>query len=275
MVARFSIAAWVALAVLGQVVQADPMDPIFVKWSQLPDTSVNGYDFSSETLVPSVTADDFQCNDPRPITYVHWWGSYYDGRPGGLAHHSDHLLDPSFPGPVMPATVTGFNITFYSDIPAGSSPTMPWSHPGNVLASSYVSMTAVQSSLHTIIDRNGDMILGNDGDEAVWQYTVKLPTAFAQTPGTIYWISIQAVNDAAGTVQWGWHESYEHWNDAAVQNGPQALWGNSYSVQWASLLVKDMAFELSVYEIPEPATMTLLGSGLGILVVASRRKRQP
>ena len=277
--ARTVVLAVVTLAMVVGTACGDPLDPQWVKWSQLPNMTVNGYDFSSETLVPSTVADDFQCNDPRPVTDVHWWGSYYTTGAALLDHNSDNYLDPSFPAPgappVMPNIVAGFNITFYADVPTGVDPNMPFSHPGAVLgATQFVNMSVVGSNLHGTIDRDNSGVVGDDGDEAVWQYNVELPVPFNQTLGTIYWISIQAVNEHVlqnpNSVQWGWHESLNQWQDAAVQNGPQALWGNQYSQEWANLLVKDMAFELS---IPEPATMALLGWGLTFLIVMPRRRK--
>ena len=195
-------------------VYGDPVDPDFVNCSQLPNMTSNGYDFSSETLVPSVVADDFQCTDPRPVTDIHWWGSYYTVSPGPYDINSDHHLDPSFPGPgltpVMPNTLSGFIITFYTDVPAGVDPVMPYSHPGQPLVSCPVQMNQVQSNLHGVIDRNGNGIVGDDGDEAVWQYNLNLFDPFVQDPGTIYWLSIVALNgdpvQNPNSIQWGWHE---------------------------------------------------------------------
>jgi len=276
---RIPLLTVVVLALMVGTAYGDSLDPTWVKWSQLPDMTPNGYDFSSELLVPSTVADDFQCNDPRPVTDIHWWGSYYTTGSASVDHNSDNYLDPSFasPGapPVMPNIVAGFNITFYADVPAGVDPNMPFSHPGAVLGTTQlVDMSAVGSNLHGTIDRNVNSVVGDDGDEAVWQYNVELPVPFEQVLDTIYWISIQAVNlDAIqnpNSVQWGWHESLDHWNDAAVQNGPQALWGIQYSQEWRNLLVKDMAFELS---IPEPATIALLGCGLTFLIAMPRRRK--
>lgn len=245
-----------------------------VKWTQLPEMSLNGYDFSSETLVPSRVADDFQCNDVRPITEVQWWGSYWTSAP--LDKNSDHHTDPSYPAPnavpVMPATVSAFVVTFYSDIPALADPMMPHSHPGNVLGSETIQIAQVTSSLAGNIDRDSNGIIGDNGDEAVWLYSATLATPFAQTPGTIYWLSIQAVDANGNNIQWGWHESMNHWNDTAVQQGP-AAWGPDYAnMEWVNIAPKDMAFQLTT-NIPEPATLGLISSGLVWMAMAHRRRR--
>jgi hypothetical protein len=266
---KYALLAVAALVMMAGTALADPIDPDFIKWSQLPLMTSNGYAFSSETLVPSLVADDFLCNDPAPITDIHWWGSYYTTAPSAYDANGGKWDDPSMDGPgdpaIMPNVISGFVFTFYDDIPAGSDPFKPFSHPGKALCSSFVSMSQIAVNLHGIIDHNNDAIIGNDGDKAVWQYTALLPVPFEQVPGTIYWLSIQAVNDMQQEVQWGWQESEDHWNDAAVQDGPWYMPGSG----WNSLYVKDMAFELS---IPEPATMALLGCGLALMGMARRRK---
>lgn len=264
----------VAVVLLAGSVHADYLvDP---KWSQKPDETEFGYDFSSETLVPSIVADDFLCNDPLAITDIHWWGSYWTHMP--LDKNSDHHGDPSFPAPgappVMPSVVTAFTFTFWTDVPALADPNMPHSHPGAQLYSMTIPIANIATNLHGTIDRDNNGIVGDNGDEAIWQYNVDLPRPFEQLPGTIYWLGIQAVNDGAANpnlVQWGWHESVDHNLDNAVQDGP-GTWGPDYdNQQWVNLSPKDMAFELSV---PEPATMALLGSGMVWMAMAGRRKRK-
>jgi len=267
------LAATVVTMLCGAAYADFLVDP---KWSQKPDEGIYGYDFSSETLVPSAVADDFLCDDPLPVTYLHWWGSYWCQAPL-LDKNSDTYTDPSFAAglnqpPVMPTVVTAFSITFYADVSAGVDPTMPHSHPGTLLLSQDISIAQVATNLHAIVDRDENGDTGDIGDETIWQYNVELPVPFDQTPGTTYWVSIVAKNDSGNptNIQWGWHESYEHELDNAVQHGP-AAWGPEYNVEWANLAPKDMAFELAV---PEPATMALVTGGLALMGLSRRRRRR-
>ena len=280
------IAVTVVMLLAGSACADYLADP---KWSQKPEEGVYGYDFSSETLVPSEVADDFQCNSPAAITTVHWWGSYYCDAPL-LDKNSDTYTDPSFqqtftdPTPptgavVMPGVVAGFTLTFYADIPALQDPSMPHSHPdqaGQYMTpvAQYVDVSLVTSNMHGIIDRDGNGTYGDIGDEVIWQYCVELPIPFEQVEDTIYWLSIIADNDEGNSnnVQWGWHEAVQddQWNDFAVQNGP-GDWGIDYeNLYWVNLAPKDMAFELG---IPEPATMALVGGGLAAMVMARRNRK--
>ena len=71
----FSFAmALLLVLLLCQPATADPVD--LVKWSQMPEMGAYGYDFSSETTVPSMVADDFLCSSPLAVVDLHWWGSY-------------------------------------------------------------------------------------------------------------------------------------------------------------------------------------------------------
>lgn len=273
------------LVTLAATASADVvLDPGLVKWSQLPEMGATGFDYSSEDPLPrtddlqSRTADDFLCNDPAAVSGVHWWGSYWQAP--YTTRFSNFHPDPSFvggPNPVMPGIVTGFTIRIYDHVAIGVDPVMPYAHPGQELYSAFVPMALVVTNLHGIIDRTGDGAGVGYGDEAVWQYYADLERPFEQTPGTRYWLSIQAAvvpddqRDAVDAgMQWGWHNADGLVDNNAVQSGPAGLWGTSYQREWVLLPDVDMAFEL--VDVPEPFTAGLLGAGLAAMVFRRRRR---
>ncbi len=254
----FFILATVVVAFHLNAVAEEPVLP--VKWSQVPDMSPYGYDFSSETMIPSKTADDFLCESALPIIDLHWWGSYWTPSAGFYYSNSDNFPDPTTPTDQPPGILQGFNIEFYADVPASGDPNdpdgMPWSHPGDLLYEEFVPITQVSESLYGTIVHIGDV------EENVWQYNVDLPRPFDQVSGTIYWLKIQAVHYSS-TIQWGWHEADSLWHDNAVQMG----FGRAG--KWELLPDKDMAFELSV---PEPTAVFFLLPGIGFLVLLLKRR---
>ena len=267
------------LFALAASVLADAIIPNeLLKWSQLPRIDRWGYDFSSETLVPSKVASDFMCLDPRPVDKIHWWGSYWKAPVDYPTYYSSHWTDPTLVTGqgVDPGILSGFSIQFYADVPDSPDPNvpMPWSHPGQLLYEQYIPINQVDVVPYEVIDRNGDGIIGNDGDEVVWQYFVKLDRPFEQREYEIYWLKLQAHNKDSNpdNIQWGWHESVDLWNDEAVQQGPSNLWGMMYRKEWVEIPNKDMAFELGV--IPEPATLLLVSFGAaGVLGIVRRRRK--
>jgi len=264
----FSLMACLTLVFALSARADDPVD--LVKWSQMPEMGPYGYDFSSSTDIPSMVADDFLCSDPLAIIDLHWWGSYYVPGPIWPYPNSDNLPDPTIATGAPPQILQGFNVEFYTDVPAGLDPLMPWSHPGQLLYEEFVPITAVFENLYGTVTHIGGV------QENVWQYNCRLPTPFFQDPtsdptdvdgdgkpdGTVYWLKIQAVT-TADLIQWGWHEANALWHDNAVQWWPP----NPNAPFWNLLPNKDMAFELTV--IPEPGVFLL--AGLGLLARLKRR----
>jgi hypothetical protein len=248
----------------------DPTSP--VKWSQLPDMGTWGYDWSSETTVPSMAADDFLCSSPLAVVDLHWWGSYY--KPGVLWPwpNSDNLPDPTLATGQPPGILQGFLVEFYSDVPAGVDPGMPDSHPGIVLYEQFVPITQVAESFYGQVVHIGNI------KENVWQYNCDLPVPFYQDPdlepvdvdgdgqpdGTIYWLKIQAVHSDM-QIQWGWHEAVTLWRDNAVQAWQYV---GQHPDQWETLVDSDLAFELTF--VPEPSL--LLAGLLGLLLLVKFRR---
>jgi hypothetical protein len=251
------------LALTGAIGSAKTLD-VEVKWSQPPVELTagiyNGWDEVSmvdltNPALPDypIVADDFLCNDPRPIVDLHWWGSY----PGYLAAA----------GTAVPVRPSGFLINFWSDIP-DPNPNEPddWSQPGD--------------RLWTIICREYlDEEVGIDLDprtgqeDTLFQYNQKFKPEeyFKQIPDTIYWVSIQAFWDDTvdRNYDWGWKTRPHFWNDDAVVGMVDAA---NASINWIPIIFNDeswdMAYELSV---PEPCTLALMACGSVLLL--RRRKR--
>ena len=153
-----------------------------VKWSQPPDM-VYGVNIQSTEVEP-IVADDWQCRDPRPVTDVHFWGSYirweeYNPKP-----------------PLPPPGVESFVIRIYKDVPAGGPTDQNYSHPGELLYETEVKVfdeRYVASIPHP-----------NRTYEHKFYYSLDLPEPFLQERGTIYWISIAAVMPNGYDYPWGW-----------------------------------------------------------------------
>jgi hypothetical protein len=206
-----------------------------VKWSQPPDMQF-GVNIQSTEVEP-IVADDWQCLDPRPVTDVHFWGSYI----GWEKNNPKPALTP--PG------VAAFKIRIYKDIPVG--PDNSYSHPGELL---------YEEEIQTFKEEYVDSIPhSNKTFEHKFYYSLDLPEPFEQQEGTIYWISIAAIMPADSQYPWGWETSTRHWNDNAcrywfynnywVEITPDML-PSWYQEQYETV---DMAFELTVpFEPPPP-----------------------
>ena len=241
-----------------------------IKWSQPvvrdsnDPTFIVGWDEPSMDPPLPIAADDFLCNDPRPVTDVHWWGSFPLIQAGAPVRQPD-----------------GFTITFWTDVAAGqdANPDVTWSHPGQPIHAvdvrQYISEHAGWDvELDTYFSSGGTALISVD---EAFQYNATFDNAdfFDQVQGTVYWISIQAYYDRAEDANlWGWKTREHFWNDDAVAGIIDPTGGQNFL--WAPLIGLDLeswdlAFELSV---PEPTTMVLLSvAGVGLLVRRRRRQR--
>lgn len=219
-----------------------------VKWTQMPNLGPFGYAFSSESLKPSRSADDFECIGGEPVVAVRWWGSYYEPVPSAHFYpNSAGWNDPTTASDVPVADMLiGFDIRFYENITAGTDPLTPWAHPGTELYQTVVPIISVSEVFF------GTVTHVNGVEQNVWKYYASLPdTGFEQEEGVTYWISIQALHRDE-TVQWGWQEANQPgWNADMVQNGYNQLF------TWDLVANKELAFQLITHEgdIPEPASI--------------------
>jgi hypothetical protein len=191
---------------------------------------------------PHFMADDFLCNDNRPISDIHWWGSYIDW---------DGTTPP-------PTGVIGFHIGLWTDVPKTAA--QPWSHPRQMIWE----WTVPRSQLNE--KYVGCDFYPNKPQDSCFHYDFQIPPTewfFQPEVSTIYWISIAAVYGAPvqPAFYWGWKTRPLYFNDAAVKVfvpiGPTI---GSVFQQGQPLIDPvgewDMAFELTTNQVAPSPTPT-------------------
>jgi hypothetical protein len=228
----------------------------YIKYSQKPDViedsqppMINGWDELSLYANGPIMADDWECTDDRPITDVHWWGSFIG------------WTQPYLP-PVLPK---GFHIGIWTDV-AQNDPhnQFPYSHPGKLIWENTCTSWVWNFAGYDQDPRPQPM-----EDEACFQFTQLLSEDqwFQQDPNdNVYWLSIAAIYDPTVQVQypWGWKTRPHQFNDDAIRIHNASIWpptiGAIFNVgipvelggeSW------DLAFELSTNEPQPPASADL------------------
>jgi hypothetical protein len=167
-----------------------------LKWSQPPvvatnpgnwfngwnEPSIYGGGFSGNIQFTNIVADDWLCTNARPVSDIHWWGSFLNWQGAGL--------------PTQPPT--GFHFAIWTDRPVG--PNDPFSHPLTVLWSAFVPLTDPTLQYRWVgwdIDPRDPCV----AVESCFKFDYPLPQAswFLQPNGSnVFWISISAVYGPPG-----------------------------------------------------------------------------
>ncbi|MDD5458276.1 MAG: hypothetical protein PHF37_02655 [Phycisphaerae bacterium] len=232
----------------------------FIKYSQKPELFdpnaqpplINGWDELSDYNGPptKIMADDWLCEDDRPVTDVHWWGSFIGWN------------QPN-PPPIVPKA---FHIGIWTDVAVNDPLNQKtYSHPGQLVWENYCT-TAVWNFAGYDVD---PFDRPNRENETCFQYAQFLSQDqwFYQEPnesGTnVYWLSIAPVYNPQDYTDpnfhpWGWKTRPHIFNDdacsiIATQNGtwPPALfdfWFDGTELKGPDSATWDLAFELTTNE---------------------------
>jgi hypothetical protein len=230
-------------------------------YPQMPDASPLGLDVDATDLHGFFVADDWRCSQTGPVTDIHIWGSWLNDIVG-----NEHGW-------------VGFHLFVHGDIPATANPLGPYSMPSQPIWEGFFGPELYQyreymPAEERFIDPRLGQPIGID--HMIYQYNFKIDpaVAFEQKEGQIYWLSVQAIVDAADNPVFGWKTSLDHFNDDAVwgdgQGVPPGMWSELRYPSWHQLAGQsmDMAFVIT----PEPATLALVGLGVAGLVARRRRK---
>ena len=236
----------------------------YTKWSQPPvivDPNVKpptilGWDERSECndVYPHLVADDWECNDARPITAIHWWGSFISWN------------QPYLP-PVMPQS---FHIGIWTDDPCDYPG--DFSHPGMLVWENYCTNYVWNFAGYDKDPRGPNSIEPNDScfqfnqllSQDQWFY--QQPSGDSNHP-RIYWLSIAPIwpNGVTIPYHWGWKTRPHYFNDdAAIVEGAMpwppvvgsTTWSAGVPIHWPAWpgagTSYDVAFELTTNE-PGPS----------------------
>lgn len=164
------------------------------KWSQPPDMAqgLNMGSYSVDGTSISLRADDF-VSDGRPITDIHWWGSYSNWV-------EDQQYSETNPPPVPLVRPDAFKLSWHMDDEC---------KPGTLLKEITVALTNCHEMYYGTVEQ--DWIPGQTNYEHEFQYYVDLldpdvsGDPWYETNGVRYWLDIQAVYETSNPLNpWGW-----------------------------------------------------------------------
>jgi len=240
----------------------------FIKWSQPPveyednPGFIHGWDEWSVYHQPPLLADDWMCQDERPITDIHWWGSFRGWT---------QPIPP--PAHLLPQA---FHLGIWTDVPAGVDSS--YSHPGVLVWENYCDNYVWNFAGHDLLEPEEQVYVPDYVEnESCFQFTQLLSQDewFDQGPGEtgepnqIFWLSIAAIYDDPMDVEyeWGWKTRPHFFQDDAVRimsladgswppsidaAGVGSAWGSGVPIQIPSYPAPgvswDLAFELTTNE---------------------------
>jgi len=254
-----------ALALLAAPALADwdPIDGTKMHYPQFPDPE--GWDVRATYY--TALADDFMCMETGPITDFHIWTSY----------KGDQIVDM--------ADIEFIHTAIYTDVPAT---TETWSMPGELRwhhdwmldppIGPLPTMRPAGTGTQGWYDPLAGLVLQEDHHEfQQWNFFIDDPAdAFEQQEGEIYWLEMSFKLTAAAIEDGkriGWKTSgSQQWNDDAVYRevveGQEPEW-----LELTDPIYPQESLDLAFVITPEPASLMLLATGAGALLMRRRRRR--
>ncbi len=216
-----------------------------LKWTQPPqalDESTpylfNGWNASSNLHQHRIIADDWSCEDNRPITGFQWWGSF--------TGWSESVMISELP--------LAFHIAIWTNGPEPDpGDSTAFGHPDSLVWETYCT-----NWTWSVAGQHRDP-QGLSDDETCFQFTCLLSQDewfYQDAASGVYWLTIAAVYDVESSsphYPWGWTtRPYASGSGAVVVEETSPLWPPSAGSRWLNgTQVKadqttawDMAFEL-------------------------------
>lgn len=240
-----------------------------LKWSQPPvevdPGRILGWDEKSVKDLPPLMADDWHCKDQRPITDIHWWGSFL----GWM----DAMLPAQKP--------IAFHFGIWTDVQPNAANNLKFSHPGKLIWE----YTCTDYQWKFVgYDKDPRQVAGAPPlvQDSCFRFDCNLPQAvwYYQKPdpnnnGTIYWLSIAAIYPAGTNSQypWGWKTRPHFFQDDAVRIkmtdtgspwplGLNSNWVNGQPIEYPHGVSWDLAFELTTNDTTVPPPVDFNADGV-------------
>ena len=227
----------------------DPGDPVKMHVAQLPDP--NGWDVTCAGL--KSLADDWQCTRTGPVSQIHVWFSSN----GDASFQLDSVLAVILAdGPSVPFNMPG-DVLWHVEFPSSSftvrqygTGNQGWYNP---YSEQYV----------------------RDDHSVIWQVNVEdIVDPFIQQEDKVYWLGLN-LSVSGETAGLGWKTSQDHFGNNAVRFAvniadpdPATDWFPLYD----PIDAEPLDLEFVITDVPEPASMGLLGLGTLALIRLRRRR---